>query len=111
LPQNRKAMLDDKNLFTEKVLAGKRTYFIDVKENRQGHQIFKLTESRKEGGEFVRFSVIVFQEDFDKLFEAIDKAKEFMRQNPPRIPNKVFPTNQDSSFENKPTDKEEDLSF
>ncbi|MFN8288106.1 MAG: DUF3276 family protein [Chitinophagales bacterium] len=68
-------MFEDKTLFTEKVLAGKRTYFFDLKENQQGSKILKITESRKNDGEFIRHSVLIFQEDFGKIFEAMEKIK------------------------------------
>lgn len=112
--QNRNQMQDDKTLFTEKVSAGKRTYFIDVKENAQGSQILKINESRKHNGEFIRNSVMVFQEDFDKIFEALQNVKDFIHQNPSSQPNRTFPTRDSTSFEenaNKRTEKEEDLSF
>jgi hypothetical protein len=79
LAQNTMAMQDDKVLFTEKVSAGKRTYFFDVKEDRQGSKILKITESRKNEGEFIRHSVMVFQEDFEKIFDAFEKSKAFIK--------------------------------
>lgn len=81
LAQNTIEMQDDKVLFTEKVSAGKRTYFFDVKENHQGTRILKITESRKNDGEFIRHSVMIFQEDFDKIFDAFDKAKGFIQSS------------------------------
>jgi len=68
-------MFDDKTLFSEKVAAGKRTYFLDLKENQQGSKLLKITESRKNEGEFIRNSILIFQEDFDKIFEALEKVK------------------------------------
>ena len=68
-------MFDDKTLFSEKVSAGKRTYFFDLKEDSKGSRILKITESRKNEGEFIRHSVLIFQEDFDKIFEALEKVK------------------------------------
>ena len=102
-------MQDDKTLFTEKVPAGKRTYFLDVKENHQGTQILKITESRKNNGEFIRHSVMVFQEDFDKIFEALQNVKNFIHDNPSSQPNRTYPSAEQAA----PTQdfKEEDLSF
>ncbi len=91
-------MQDDKNLFTEKVPAGKRTYFIDVMENHKGHKYIKFTESRANDGEFIRHTVRIFQEDFDKIFAAFDNTKSFVQANtPPPVEPKE--------------EKEEDLSF
>ena len=69
-------MIDDKVLFSEKVAAGKRTYFIDLKENRQGDKLLKITESKKSDGDYIRHSVLIYQEDFEKIFEALEKVKQ-----------------------------------
>jgi hypothetical protein len=37
--------------------------------------VIKITESRKNGEEFIRSTVMIFQEDFDKFFEALDKVR------------------------------------
>ena len=74
---------DDKVLYTEKVPAGKRTYFLDVKENHQGTRILKITESRKNDGEFIRHSIMIFQEDFDKIFDAFEKIKGYIQSTAP----------------------------
>jgi hypothetical protein len=66
---------NDKELASEKVAAGKRTYFIDLKEKHNGDRVIKITESRKNEGEFVRSTVMIFQEDFDKFFEALEIIK------------------------------------
>ncbi len=91
-------MQDDKNLFTEKVPAGKRTYFMDVMENHKGHKYIKFTESRANDGEFIRHTVRIFQEDFDKIFTAFDSMKSFIQSNTPPV-------------EPPKEEKEEDLSF
>lgn len=68
-------MIEDKLIFSEKVPAGKRTYFIDLKENRQGDKLLKITESKKDNGDFIRHSILIYQEDFEKIFEALEKVK------------------------------------
>ena len=78
LAQNTSTMQEDKNLFTEKVPAGKRTYFIDVLQNHKGHKYIKFTESRLNEGEFIRQSLRIYQEDFDKIFEAFENVKQFV---------------------------------
>ena len=101
-------MQEDKVLYSEKVSAGKRTYFLDVKENHQGTQILKITESRKNGGEFIRSNIMIFQEDFDKLFDAIKSIKQYIEENPSSQPNKVFPAKDyNASFDSQ----EEDINF
>lgn len=75
MAQNRNAMQEDKVLHTEKVSAGKRTYFLDLKEDQRGSKILKITESRKNDGQFIRHSVLIFQEDFKKMFDALEIMK------------------------------------
>ena len=70
---------DDKDLYNEKVPAGKRTYFIDYKEKYNGDRVLKITESRKDGEQFLRSTVMIFQEDFQKFFEALDKVRANMQ--------------------------------
>ncbi|MBS1626135.1 MAG: DUF3276 family protein [Bacteroidetes bacterium] len=71
----------DKDLYGEKVPAGKRTYFLDFKEKHNGDHVIKITESRKNGEEFIRSTVMIFQEDFDKFFEALDKVRAQIGQH------------------------------
>ncbi len=81
--QNNYHMQDDKNLFTEKVPAGKRSYFLDVMENHKGHRYIKFTESRANDGEYIRHTVRIFQEDFDKIFDSFEKMKAFIQSSAP----------------------------
>ncbi|MCS6819040.1 MAG: DUF3276 family protein [Chitinophagales bacterium] len=68
-------MFDDKLIVSEKVPAGRRTYFLDLKETRQGDKLLKITESKKDNGDFIRHSILIYEEDFDKIFEALEKVK------------------------------------
>ena len=65
----------DKDLYNEKVLAGKRTYFLDLKEKHNGDHVIKITESRRNGEENLRSTIMIFQEDFEKFFDALDKVR------------------------------------
>ena len=62
---------------------GNRTYFFNVKENRNGDLFLNIVESKKqeETERFDRRSVIVFDEDIDQFFEQFKKAYEFMKKN------------------------------
>jgi hypothetical protein len=42
--------------------------------------LVKITESRKNEGEAIRSTVMIFQEDFDKFFEAMDKIRNNIKQ-------------------------------
>jgi hypothetical protein len=62
---------------------GNRTYFFNVKENRNGDLFLNIVESKKqeEAERFERRSVIVFDEDIDLFFEQFKKAYEFIKKN------------------------------
>lgn len=62
---------------------GNRTYFFNVKENRNGDLFLNIVESKKqeEAERFDRRSVIVFDEDIDTFFEQFKKAYEFIKKN------------------------------
>ncbi len=53
---------------------GGLTYFFNVKENRYGDLFLNLVESRKKDNRFVRFSLIVYSEDFKKFSEILETA-------------------------------------
>jgi len=54
---------------------GKKTYFFNIKENRNNDLYLNIVESaRKEHGGFNRFSIMVFSEDFVNFNEQMVKA-------------------------------------
>lgn len=69
-------------LHSARVMAGKRTYFLNVKENRQGDKFLNIVESKKHGEEgYERHSVVVFQEDLKNFMKAINEAADYIEQN------------------------------
>jgi len=68
-------------LFSTRILVGKRTYFFNIKENLQGDLFLNIVESKKNGEHnFERRSVIVFQEDLDSFLEGLSKALDFFQE-------------------------------
>lgn len=60
---NCKMQVQRKELFSEKVLAGSRTYFFDVKESTDGTKYLVISESRQVDKESHKHNrVMVFQE-------------------------------------------------
>ena len=69
-------------VFTSKLAVGKRTYFFNVKENRQGDLFLNLVESKKQNDiAFERHSVVVFEEDIDVFAEEFQKAIAYVQKN------------------------------
>lgn len=78
-------MWDKQNefVFSKRVKAGKRTYFIDVKSTKKEDYFITITESTRKGNNdnnFIKQKIFLYKEDFNKfergLLEAIDYVKQ-----------------------------------
>ena len=74
-------------LFSRTVKAGKRVYYIDVKQTRHGEYYLALTESKRvqDGTEFVppvfeKHKIFLYREDFAKFGEALHEALAFVEK-------------------------------
>ena len=69
-------------VYSESVKAGKRIYYFDVKETRNGEKFLTITESKKqvEGDEanplvtFKKHKIFLYKEDYDKFLSALQKT-------------------------------------
>ncbi len=69
-------------LFSENVKAGKRIYYFDVKQSRNGDKYIAITESKKivdNSTETPRFSfekhkLFLYKEDYEKFMDALAKV-------------------------------------
>lgn len=68
------------DIFSEKVKAGKRTYFFDVKATRSNDYYLTITESKKrfnkdnEGFSYEKHKIFLYKEDFNKFMEALNNT-------------------------------------
>ena len=66
-------------LFTRRMGGGKRTYYLDVKQDTNGEKYVVLSEStRKEGDRKMRNRVMVWKEDFEEFFGCLEEMKDFL---------------------------------
>jgi len=66
-----------KELFSRTVKAGRRTYFIAVKEASNKDKYITLTETKRvDKDKFDRFSIMVFQDTIDDFVDALQEACE-----------------------------------
>ncbi|MFI5222286.1 MAG: DUF3276 family protein [Bacteroidia bacterium] len=67
---------DRQDIFSEKIRAGKRTYFFDVKATKGNDYFITITESKKsfEDGSFVKHKIFLYKEDFNKFLDALNKT-------------------------------------
>ncbi len=69
---------DRKELFTESVSAGSRTYFFDVKESQDGSKYLVISESRNTGSNFEHGRIMIFEENFQAFQQGFIKAMTFL---------------------------------
>ncbi len=68
-------------LFSTRFPSNKRTYFFNVKENRNGDMFLNIVESKRQDEEtFERHSVIVFDEDIDMFEKELLRALDFIKK-------------------------------
>lgn len=65
-----------KELASERVAAGSRTYFFDVKQAADGTKYLVISESGKTGEQWEHHRLMVFEEHLGAFIEAFDKAAE-----------------------------------
>jgi hypothetical protein len=60
-----------KELFSERVAAGTRTYFLDVKESQQGELYLVISESRAVDDGFEHSRVMVFEDHLEPFIDGL----------------------------------------
>lgn len=73
-------------IYSRKIRAGKRTYFIDVKATRRNDFYITITESKKRfyrDGKyfFEKHKIFLYKEDFEKFVDGLTEMVDFIRQN------------------------------
>jgi hypothetical protein len=65
-------------IYSEKVKAGTRTYFFDVKATRSNDYYLTITESKKrfkeDGFTYEKHKIFLYKEDFNKFMEALNNT-------------------------------------
>ncbi len=63
-------------IFSERVRAGKRTYFFDVKSTRSNDYYLTITESKRrykeDGFTYEKHKIFLYKEDFNKFINALN---------------------------------------
>jgi hypothetical protein len=68
-------------VYSKRVLAGKRTYFFDVKSTRSGEDFFiTITESKRVGEHrYEKHKIFLYKEDFGKFVTAMHDVIEHIK--------------------------------
>ena len=67
-------------VYSTMVRSGRTTYFIDVKEAKNGNKYLSITESRIDGDEKKRMTLRVFGDSVEEFRKAIDDAAASVTQ-------------------------------
>lgn len=76
---------EKEEVFSQAVKAGKRTYFFDVKETKQGERYITITESKRkfdnEDGTFSyeKHKIFLYKEDYSKFQNALEGVIRFVK--------------------------------
>lgn len=74
---------DREQIYSNRVRAGKRTYFFDVRATRASDYYLTITESRRhpqgEGFTYEKHKIFLYKEDFDKFVEALNAAVDHVK--------------------------------
>lgn len=69
---------EKQEIFSERVRAGKRTYFFDVKATRSNDYYLTITESKRkykdDGYTYEKHKIFLYKEDFDKFVCALNNT-------------------------------------
>ena len=104
-------MSNDKDIENIKIAAGKKTYFVDVKQTREGAKYLKISESKRlDNGEYERHIIMIFEEDINNIVEALRRAlQHFPLYKKPVQKSKMEQTKEKYANAYKPWTDEEDL--
>ena len=78
-----KELLDQEEIFSKVLRAGRRTYFFDVRSTKAGDYYLTITESKKfthEDGSFhyKKHKIYLYKEDFDSFRENVGEMMDYI---------------------------------
>lgn len=100
--------LERELVFSEAVKAGKRIYYFDVKQSRNGDRYISITESKKivEGSyenprvSFEKHKLFLYKEDYDKFMTAFSRTLEVAKAGiVPEVVESAFAEVPESQYE------------
>lgn len=74
---------DKEEIYSQRVRAGKRTYFFDVKSTRSNDYYLTITESKRrykdDGYFYEKHKIFLYKEDFNKFVEALNGTVDHVK--------------------------------
>ena len=105
---------DGKNeIYSQRVRAGKRTYFFDVKATRSNDYYLTITESKRrykeEGYYYEKHKIFLYKEDFNKFVDALKGTIDHVKTE--LLPEYDFSQLESAKTEKKPDSAESELKW
>ena len=70
-------------IYSQRVRAGKRTYFFDVKSTRSNDYYLTITESKRrfkdDGYVYEKHKIFLYKEDFEKFLDALKESVDHVK--------------------------------
>lgn len=103
-------------IYSERVRAGKRTYFFDVKSTRSNDYYLTITESKRrfkdDGFFYEKHKIFLYKEDFNKFLEALNETVNHVKTELlPDVDFTQFDNNDDDEAVNVVSDDDSDLKW
>ena len=73
-------MANDSALYSTMVRAGRTTYFVDLKEAKNGNKYLSITESKIDGDQKQKMTIRVFGETVEEFRKAVNDAAAAITQ-------------------------------
>ena len=79
-----KELMDQEEIFSKVLRAGRRTYFFDVKATRKDEYYLTITESKKRYDQdgkfhFEKHKIFLYKEDFEKFSDGLSEVIDFIK--------------------------------
>ena len=86
-------------VYSEKIRAGKRTYFFDVRSTRSNDYYITITESKRKfnGRGYDKHKIFLYKEDFNKFLNTLEKTIGYVKQE-------LLPDYDYEEFDRKPAE-------
>ena len=95
---------DNVEIYSQRVKAGKRTYFFDIKSTRSNDYYLTITESKKrfkdDGFYYEKHKIFLYKEDFNKFIDALKQSVDYVKTElMPDVDFDQFDRNEDDEEE------------
>lgn len=103
-------------IYSERVKAGKRTYFFDVKATRSNDYYLTITESKRkpkdDGFFYEKHKIFLYKEDFNKFVKALNSTVDHVKTElMPEVDFEQFDREQEERENQAVSDSDSDLKW